>query len=67
MSSETATVEINTSSKESIFEGNLLKAPPLNRRGRKVRLIKYSNTARKVKSKNCESKLKVDFVMHYKS
>ena len=30
------TVEINSSSKECIFAGNLLKAPPLNRRGRKV-------------------------------
>ncbi len=36
MSSVAATVEINSSSKESIFAGNLLKAPPLNRRGRKV-------------------------------
>lgn len=38
----TRIVHISNLSLEVVFEGNLLKAPPLNRRGRKVsRLLNY--------------------------
>ena len=36
MASYTNNIQITSKSKATVFAGNLLKAPPLNRRGRKV-------------------------------